>query len=198
MAYTKNKIRDLGKLREGAHPRFSQCGDDAEPVDRRHAPVADSAGRPGHSFEVTAIGGTDADVAAAIFKTMPAGIQAYGSTSATVTDSANNTHTIGFSRPTALPVYVNVSYSTYAKESFPADGQAQIIAAVVAYIADNLGAGKDVFADRIKGAIYDAVTGIGAMSVTVSEDGATWSSYLAIAGRYYASTSSSNVTVAAA
>lgn len=63
-------------------------------------------GIPTKSVETIVKGGTDADVAAAIFGSVAGGIRPYGSSSATVTDSMGQDHSIGFTRPTTRNVYL--------------------------------------------------------------------------------------------
>jgi uncharacterized phage protein gp47/JayE len=69
-------------------------------------------GRPGKSFEIVAQGGSDMNIATAIFGAKPAGIQAYGSTVVTVEDAYGNPYAIGFSRPTEVPIYVVLTLIT--------------------------------------------------------------------------------------
>lgn len=69
-------------------------------------------GRPGHSFEIVASGGADGDIAKAILKSGPAGIQPYGSTIIQELDQFNNLYNIGFSRPTEVPIFVTISLVT--------------------------------------------------------------------------------------
>lgn len=74
--------------------------------------VTQSYGRPGKSFEIVVLGGTDADIAQAIWDSKPAGIQSYGNTSETVTDSDNREWPISFTRPTQIPIYVAITLTT--------------------------------------------------------------------------------------
>ena len=67
-----------------------------------------------HSVFVAVVGGTDADVAAAIWRKKDAGCDYNGNTSVTVTDDAGYsypqpTYTVKFERPAALPVLFAVS-----------------------------------------------------------------------------------------
>lgn len=99
--------------------------------------VTDSSGRPPHSIEVVVSGGTDQDIADFIWSVKPAGIQTYGSSSATVSDSNGDSQTIYFSRPTYKYVHLEVTIdSYYAEEQFPLDGVDQIKAAIFDYAED--------------------------------------------------------------
>jgi uncharacterized phage protein gp47/JayE len=103
--------------------------------------TTDGAGRPPHSFEALLVGGSDADAAAAVYAAKPAGIRAYGTTVVDVTDSQNNVHHIGFTRPTDVPVYFTVGVN-YIAGKYPGDDY--VAALFAAYGTDNLGPGNDV------------------------------------------------------
>lgn len=102
----------------------------------------DVNGVPPHAIEALVTGGTDAEVAASIFDEKAAGIATYGSSSASVTDAAGDSHTVNFSRPALVPVYVTFNL-TVDTSLWPADGAARVKAALVAYGSAQV-AGKDV------------------------------------------------------
>lgn len=77
----------------------------------------DEKGRPPHSFEAVVRGGTDINVATAIWVNHPDGIQpvstaAFGPDRVTVAvnDSLGASHSISFSRPTDVPIAVQYTY----------------------------------------------------------------------------------------
>lgn len=72
----------------------------------------DVNGVPGNSFETLVTGGTDADVAQAIWNNKPSGIQAYGSTTQAVIDSRGNAQSVQFTRPAAVPIYFAIVFTT--------------------------------------------------------------------------------------
>lgn len=74
--------------------------------------ITTSFGRPGKSFEIVAQGGTDEDIALAIYQSMPAGILSYGSTTVQIQDVYGNPRNISFSRPEAIDFYVSISLVT--------------------------------------------------------------------------------------
>jgi len=80
----------------------------------------DANGLPGHSFEAvvrSAIGTDDDDaIALTIWANKPAGIQAFGSINVVITDSEGIPHTIGFSRPAEIPVYVALRLTVVAAD----------------------------------------------------------------------------------
>jgi uncharacterized phage protein gp47/JayE len=106
--------------------------------------ITDGAGLPGKSFEMVVQGGDDQDIADKIWETKPAGIETYGSTSKTVTDSQGQTHTIKFSRPTNVPIYIELTADIIA-DQYPLDGDDQIKQAIADF-GDTLEIGEDVVA----------------------------------------------------
>lgn len=108
----------------------------------------DSAGRPPHSVEALVLGGADADIASVIWADKAAGIQTYGAESVAVVDGEGNTQTVHFSRPTQRNVYIDVDVQVDA-ETFPADGDDLISAAIAAWGDANLKCGDDVYVSRI-------------------------------------------------
>lgn len=100
-----------------------------------------------HSFEVVVLGGVDADIAAAIFDTKPAGIGTTGDVTVTVTDSQGFDHDVSFTRPTEVPIYV-VYNLTYDAALLPSDAATQIKASVVEW-GDAQKVGKDAVAAAI-------------------------------------------------
>lgn len=124
--------------------------------------VTDGDGVPGKAFEVVVLGGTTADLGAAIFGAKPAGILAFGSTTTPVIDSQGISHTIGFSRPTELTMYVDVTV-TVDPAVFPSDGEDLVKTAIVAQ-GSLLGIGDDVIVLPLKCSPLDVP---GVVDVTV-------------------------------
>ena len=128
---------------------------------------------PPHSIYALVHGGNDADIAAAIFSKCAGGIESYGTTSTNITDSQGITHTISFSRPVQINVYIKIDVTTSA--SYPSDGNAQIIAAIKSYI-DNISVGQDVLIYKLIMTISALnLTGLDDMAITLSTDGTTYS-----------------------
>lgn len=115
-------------------------------------------GRFPKSFEAVVQGGTDADVANKIWTTKPAGIQTFGNTAFTITDSQGEFQVINFSRPTPIYIWVTVALALYAEEVFPPNGQDLVVAAINTY-GSNLGIGVDVLLQRVLAQIFN-VSGI--------------------------------------
>ena len=125
----------------------------------------DSDGIPGKAFTSLVIGGNDNEIAQCIYENQPAGIQSYGNTSVNITDSHGIEQQIGFSRPTAVYLWVKVTYSLYDEEAFP--GQDAVKAALVEWAEREYTLGKDVISTRINQGLYD-VPGIGVATCAVA------------------------------
>lgn len=127
----------------------------------------DSEGRPDHSFEVVVQGGSDQDIADAIYDSKPAGIPSFGTTSAIVTIEGFQ-NTVYLTRPVAVHLAYLVEYTLYEEETFPATGEASMALALVNSTAA-LGVDKDVIPNRHKSGIYQAVSGIDDLVIKVQE-----------------------------
>ena len=126
------------------------------------------SGRLAKSFEAVVEGGSDADVANKIWLTKPAGIQTFGNTSFTITDSQGEQQVINFSRPTPIYIWVTVALTLYPEETFPPNGQDLVASAINTY-GNNLGIGVDVLLQRVLAQIF-TVPGIasGAMQIAAT------------------------------
>lgn len=121
--------------------------------------ATDGDGRPPKSYECVVWQGDDTDIANKIFETKPVGIETVSTQSGgskiteVVSDSQGNPHTIYFSRPDFIDIYIEFDVSV--DSTYPADGDDQIKAAVVDYGA-TLGVGADVIVyPKLIGALDD-------------------------------------------
>ncbi|NMH83260.1 baseplate J/gp47 family protein [Heyndrickxia coagulans] len=89
-------------------------------------------GLPPHCIAPFVFGGTDEDVAQAIFSVAGGGIQVYGTTVVQVTDSQGTVHEIGFTRPETIQVFVRVTLTK--GNEFPSDGIANVRRQILSYI----------------------------------------------------------------
>lgn len=127
---------------------------------------------PPHSIFCLVNGGNDTDVAKAIFEKRAGGINTYGSTSVSITDSQGISHTINFSRPTHVNVWIKIDVTTNG--DYPSDGNTRIIAVIKDYI-DNIGVGQDVLIYKLIMTISSLnLAGLDDMSITLSTDGTTY------------------------
>lgn len=92
----------------------------------------DADGVPPHSVEALVTGGDDDDIRAALFNAVAGGIRTHGTVSGTYTDEEGTGHTIKFSRPEDVLIYVTI---TLVKDPavYPADGDAQVKTATVTF-----------------------------------------------------------------
>lgn len=129
-----------------------------------------TTGLPAKSFEVIVVGGTEDDIAQAIWDSRPLGIRAVGSYQGTAKDIAGNSHQMSFMRPTPKYVFVKLTYSIFDEESLnvtKAELPNAIKEAIKEY-GDILGVGKDVVPNRIYGHVYKNVSGIVVHSITAA------------------------------
>jgi uncharacterized phage protein gp47/JayE len=114
--------------------------------------VEDADGMPPHSVEVVVSGGDDDEIAAAIFGSVAGGVGTHGTTSVGVTDSEGVDHTIKFTRPVAVPIYLVIAIEK-DPNAFPVDGVTQIRDALLAFGVATYAGGVDVAAARLYGPI---------------------------------------------
>lgn len=86
----------------------------------------DDRGIPAKSVAAVVMGGDDQEIAKALFNRMPVACYTYGTTSIQFVDSLQGVTTIQFSRPTEIPIYVNVNVSIIDANAAPADYVTQI------------------------------------------------------------------------
>lgn len=107
----------------------------------------DGSGLPPHSFEAVVYGGTDQAVREKIFERKAAGVATFGNVTGTVTDGSGDTHTVNFSRPVVLDVYVKLT--VYVSAGAPANLADLIKQAIAAYGDLNYRVGSDVIAHAL-------------------------------------------------
>ncbi|KZM54901.1 hypothetical protein A3Q35_13155 [Aeribacillus pallidus] len=134
-------------------------------------------GLPPHCIAPFVFGGSDEDVAQAIFSVAPGGIQVYGTTVVQVTDSKGTVHEIGFTRPETIQVYVRVTLTK--GPDFPADGVTNVRNQILSYIGGTdehgneypgLGLKQNVVHAKIVAAVLNSV-GVDDAIVELSTDG---------------------------
>lgn len=165
--------------------------------------AVDGDGMPAHSFEVLAVGGAANDIAQAIWDGKPAGIEDHGTSTGTATDTDGGTHTVAFTRPTDVPLYldifVTVNTDPLQGAVYPVDGDTQIKAALAAWGQDSLAIGSDLILSQL----YPVIFGIdGVLDVTKIEAGTApapaGTVNVVIASRSKGSIDTANVTVTTA
>jgi len=109
--------------------------------------VTDSDGVPPQHIWAIVLGGTDNDIAEALFGTVAAGDGYYGSTTVNYADPiTGETYVIKFERPTDVSIYIDVTVVT--DSDYPVDGDTQIENAIIAFFED-FEIGEDVIYSRL-------------------------------------------------
>lgn len=121
--------------------------------------VIDANGLPPHSIYCIVEGGADADILDTIWLKKTAGTTTHGTTTGQVTDSMGNPHTLNFSRPTDVNVWVTVNLHT--RPGWPTDGAQRIKDALTAWAVANQSIGEEVIHSRL----FDPVNSIPGHSI---------------------------------
>ncbi|MGY4689355.1 baseplate J/gp47 family protein [Salibacterium sp. K-3] len=164
----------------------------------------DTEGRPGRSFEAFVSGGSDEDVAQAIFNRRAAGVEAYGSITVDIEDDSGHIIPISFSRAEEVEIYFNIELDT--DNEFPSDGMQQARTAVIQYVGGTdydgnvytgLGAGDDMYFTMLIAALHDipGVNRIATLEVGTDPDNLNPMSDVAINQQQVATTDYEKVTV---
>lgn len=157
--------------------------------------VTDGGGLPPWSIECLVTGGTDALVEQTILDHKGGGISTHGTTSGTVLDEDGNPHTIAFSRPTVIPIYVAAALLVDVTK-YPLDGDAQVKAAMVGWGDLNLKSGRDVVAAALSAQAF-TIPGVLDCVVDISlAPSPTLPTTIAISLRQQADLDTSRTTVA--
>ena len=119
--------------------------------------VTDPSGRPPKSYEVVVQGGLDADIFAELLDTKGAGIQLVGTEVTTLKDVQGFDKEVRFSRPTAVPIYLEVDLKTNAQ--FPTNGLQAAEDALLAF-GDALNIADDVIVIPQLLCSLDSIVGI--------------------------------------
>ncbi|WP_142850873.1 baseplate J/gp47 family protein [Telmatospirillum sp. J64-1] len=115
--------------------------------------VPDANGIPGHSIALVVEGGADDEIAAVIAARKTPGCGTFGTSMVTVRDRYGSPATIGFFRPTALPIHVRIRIKPltgYLAVTGEAARQA------VAEAINALGIGEDVLLSRLFPPVIEA------------------------------------------
>jgi uncharacterized phage protein gp47/JayE len=120
--------------------------------------TVDENGLPPRSIEVLvhAPTVTDAEIAERIWRTKPAGITTYGNDSATVTDENDTEQVVLFSRPTAVPIELDITLEVLTDEYA---GDEDVQEYIVTQARLRYGQSKDVAEAYLKGLPF-AVAGV--------------------------------------
>jgi len=112
----------------------------------------DPQGRPPHSVEALVLGGDDQDIAEKYWLVKAGGIKTFGSTPIVIYDSMDNPHTINFSRPVKVYIWLRLTLTTDG--SFPPNGEQQVTNGILEMAAQDFGISDDVLIQKFYCPIY--------------------------------------------
>ena len=163
--------------------------------------LIDGNGLPPHSFECIVLGGDDKSIAQAIWEKKPIGIEPNGSVSEIATDIFGNPHTMFFSRPTSITIYLNANITFLG--NVPQDADTVLTEAILNFVSGALVSGVkfDVGDDVINSRMYQPINitynNVTINSLTLSTDGITFNaSDIPIAFNELSAWDSSRITLA--
>ena len=137
-----------------------------------------------HSIYACVEGGSDADVAQALYDTKTAGAGYNGSETVSVVDPySGQTTSVKFDRPTQIPILVRVTVKQTAL-----DAQNIVRDAIMDYVSGDLPGGMglkvgdDVYPFEFSGAINQVQPPLIVTNIEISTDGATWSTAPLVVG----------------
>lgn len=109
--------------------------------------TVDAFGIPPHAFMVLVQGGLEEEIAEAIWRNRPAGIQSHGNSTFLIRDVLGNLKEVYFQRPAYVDVYITVNLTV--DSNFPADGVEQVRASIFNYINNKATVGEGVIYSRL-------------------------------------------------
>lgn len=157
-------VRSVAMVDSIAAALITLNGVTAARVYENETDTTDAEGRPPHSIEAVVAGGDVDEIGATIWQKKAAGIDTFGSQSVSVTDSQGFSHTINFNRPIPVYVWLDVEITEYPEETLPPDAVTAITDALLEY-GNSLTVGNDVILQRFMGVIYQAVNGVGYVTI---------------------------------
>lgn len=125
-------------------------------------------GLPPHSYEVLILGASDdnkSEIANAMWKSRPAGIEPIGNETVNVTDTSGKTQAIKFTKPIKYYVTIRIQYQTEDNEELLATEQTAIKKAIVAQFKD-MKVGDDVIYQSFYKSIY-SISGIKSATISI-------------------------------
>lgn len=154
----------------------------------------DADGMPPHSVEVLVQGGEDQDIFDQLLNSVAAGIATHGTETGTAVDTQGNSHTIKFSRPEEVPIYVDI---TLIKDPDEYEGDDAVKAAIAALDEDANAVGRDAVASYIAGRVFREVDGILDITAVLIDDapGPVASTTIPITLRQLATFDTDNISV---
>ncbi len=157
--------------------------------------TTDGDGLPPHAVECLIRGGNDQAIFDSLLEScIAAGINTFGTEEGTSEDEEGNEHTIKFSRPEEIEIYVILDVLKDVK-TFPADGSNQVKSAIVAF-GDAQKSGKNAVASSIGAQAFTVDGVLDATDVKIGiAPTPTLSTTIAISTRQLAVFDTSRITV---
>ncbi len=173
----RQELSDQGATTEGAmRAALSKVsGMQAVRVASNRTMVTDAAGRPPKSVEAVVLGtATEANVAAAIWANLAAGIESYGTTTTSITDSEGHSQPIKYSTAVAQNLYLRITFkadpASYAGDSVLRERLSAFTSGALTFatedgltIAGGVDIGDTIYASRVAAAAL-TVPGVVAVS----------------------------------
>ncbi len=160
--------------------------------------VTDADGVPPHAVEVLVRGGVNQDIFDCLLANVAAGIATHGTTSGTATDSEGVSHTVKFSRPTEIAIWVILDAVVHngAGGTFPSDGSTQIKQAIVDW-GDDQATGRNAVSSRVaaQAMTIEGVLEVPTLPLIGTVNPPTVSTTIAISSRQLATYDTSRITV---
>lgn len=103
---------------------------------------------PPYSYVAVVLGGSDIEIGQAVWRNKPLGIAPQGNTVVAVQDNQGSTKNVRFSRPTEIPIYIEMTIVTNSS-IFPGDGIDRIKQSILDYAANTFEIGDDVIYSRL-------------------------------------------------
>jgi len=126
--------------------------------------IPDLAGRPPKSYEVVVAGGVDQVITQTIWNTKPAGIQTDGAYAGVAVDTQGANQPVRWSRPTVVPIYLELDIVT--DYNYPQNGDDQAVAAILVYGAA-LRIGQSIYVTPQLVSSLDEIPGIIGITVKI-------------------------------
>ena len=126
-------------------------------------------GQPANSINVVVEGGNVLDIAKAIFDNKTGGVPAWGTVNTTVLDKKGHPHNIGISRPTRVPLGLEV---TIARRSDAPSNAKDLIKAALVREVNDYGLGVDAAWSAVIGTIV-GIQGITVTAIKIGLKGGT-------------------------
>lgn len=160
--------------------------------------VTDADGRPPHSFEVVVFGpaapsaADDLAVATIINENKPAGIQAFGTTTVAVTNSAGQIVGVSFSRPAEIPISVLATVVAFEGDYVASAAESQLATLGTAAFS----VGQDATWSHIVELLRQIPGVLDVNGISIGSGGLVSFGSVSISSREIATFSVSNITIA--